>query len=63
LSAVVRRNTMTLVKVIEVLAESPNSWEDAAQSAVQQASQTLRGISSIYVKEFEAQGYSVLINN
>jgi flavin-binding protein dodecin len=55
LSAVVRRNTMTLVKVIEVLAESPNSWEDAAQSAVQQASQTLRGISSIYVKEFEAK--------
>jgi flavin-binding protein dodecin len=55
LSAVVRRNTMTLVKVIEVLAESPNSWEEAAQSAVQQASQTLRGISSIYVKEFEAK--------
>jgi flavin-binding protein dodecin len=46
---------MTLVKVIEVLAESPNSWEEAAQSAVQQASQTLRGISSIYVKEFEAK--------
>ena len=46
---------MTLVKVIEVLAESPNSWEEAAQNAVQQASQTPRGISSIYIKEFEAK--------
>jgi flavin-binding protein dodecin len=31
---------MALIKVIEVLAESPNSWEEAAQTAVQQASET-----------------------
>jgi flavin-binding protein dodecin len=46
---------MTMLKVIEVLAESPNSWEEAAQNAVKQAGETLRGISSIYVKEFEAK--------
>jgi dodecin len=45
---------MTMLKVIEVLAESNQSWEDAAQSAVKQASESLRGISSIYIKEFEA---------
>ena len=46
---------MTMLKVIEVLAESPNSWEEAAQNAVKQASESLRGISSIYLKEFEAK--------
>jgi flavin-binding protein dodecin len=44
-----------MLKVIEVLAESNQSWEDAAQSAVKQASESLRGISSIYIKEFEAR--------
>lgn len=46
---------MTMLKVVEVLAESPNSWEEAAQSALRQAAETVRGISSIYVKEFEAK--------
>jgi flavin-binding protein dodecin len=46
---------MTMLKVIEVLAESPNSWEEAAQNAVKQAAETLRGISSVYIKEFEAK--------
>jgi flavin-binding protein dodecin len=46
---------MTMLKVIEVLAESNQSWEDAAQSAVKQASESLLGISSIYIKEFEAR--------
>jgi flavin-binding protein dodecin len=36
-----------MVKVIEVLAESDTSWEDAAAQAVEHASQTLHGIRSI----------------
>ena len=32
-----------------------NSWEEAAQNAVKQAAETLRGISSVYIKEFEAK--------
>jgi dodecin len=43
-----------LVKVIEVLAQSDKSWEDAAQQAIGEASNTLRNIRSIYIKEFEA---------
>jgi dodecin len=46
---------MAIVKVIEVLAESPKSWEDAAQQAVTQASKTIHNIRSIYIKEQTAK--------
>lgn len=45
---------MALVKVVEVLAQSPNGWEEAAQSAVDLASKSVRNIKSIYIKECEA---------
>jgi flavin-binding protein dodecin len=45
----------SVLKVIEVLAESDKSWEDAAQSAVSTAAKTLHGIKSIYIKNFEAK--------
>jgi len=45
---------MTILKVIEVLAESKKSWEDAAQEAVREASKTVDNIRSIYIKEFQA---------
>lgn len=44
-----------ILKVIEVLAESDRSWEDAAAQAVNRAAKTLHGIKSIYVKNFEAK--------
>jgi dodecin len=44
-----------LVKVIEVLAQSETSWEDAAKNALQEAKKTLRNIRSIYVNELEAK--------
>ncbi len=44
-----------VVKIIEVLAESPKSWEDAANEALKKASKTIKNIRSIYVKEFEAK--------
>ncbi len=43
-----------VVKVIELLAQSEKSWEDAAQGAVEEASKTLRNIRSVYIKNFEA---------
>ena len=43
-----------MLKVIEVLAQSDKSWEDAAANAVQEASKTVRDIKSIYIKEMEA---------
>lgn len=45
---------MAIVKVIEVLAQSPESWEDAAQRALKEAQKTIRNVKSIYVKEFQA---------
>jgi flavin-binding protein dodecin len=45
---------MQILKVIEVLAESKKSWEDAAQVAVQEASKSVRNIRSIYIKDMEA---------
>ena len=45
---------MAMLKVIEVLAESNNSWEDAAQRAVSQAAETLHDVRSIYIKDMEA---------
>ncbi len=44
-----------MLKVIEVLAESNKSWEDAAANAISRASKTLNGIKSIYIKDFEAK--------
>lgn len=44
-----------VLKVIEVLAESEKSWEDAAAQAVTRAAKTLHGIKSIYIKNFEAK--------
>jgi dodecin len=37
---------MAILKVVEVLAQSPKSWEDAAQLAVQETAKTVRNIKS-----------------
>jgi flavin-binding protein dodecin len=41
---------MSIVKVIEVIAESEKSWDDAAKNAIKEASK-----SSIYVENMEAK--------
>ena len=46
---------MSMLKVIEVLAESDKSWEDAAQYAVNKANDSVRNVRSIYIKNLEAQ--------
>lgn len=43
-----------VLKVIELLAQSEKSWEHAADSAVKEASKTLRNVRSIYIKDFQA---------
>jgi len=43
-----------MLKVIEVLAQSPESWEAAAAEAVRDASRTVRNIRSIYIENLEA---------
>lgn len=45
---------MQILKVVEVLAQSNKSWEDAAQIAVQETAKTVRQIKSIYISDLEA---------
>ena len=44
---------MSIVKVIEVIAESKEGWKEAAQEAVTHASKTIRNIKSIYIQDFQ----------
>lgn len=46
---------MALLKVIELLAESKISWEDATQNAVTEASKSIHNIRSVYVKNLTAE--------
>ncbi|QWX84091.1 dodecin domain-containing protein [Cellulophaga sp. HaHaR_3_176] len=45
---------MAILKVIEVLASSEKSWEDAAKKAVSQASKSVKNIRSVYINEQSA---------
>jgi flavin-binding protein dodecin len=44
---------MSVVKIIELVGESPVSWEAAAMNLVTEAKTTLRGITRIGIKEFD----------
>jgi len=45
---------MTVLKVIEIMASSEKSWEDATKNAVKTASKTLKGIRSVYIQDTSA---------
>lgn len=42
----------TIVKVLEVIAESDKSFDDAAQQAVREAAKSVRNIKSIWIENF-----------
>jgi hypothetical protein len=44
---------MAVVKVIELLAQSDKSWEDAAQAAVNAAAKSVRNIKTIYIENLQ----------
>ena len=44
---------MAVVKFIELSGRSSESFEDAVRQTVERASQTIRNIQSVWVKEFE----------
>jgi dodecin len=46
---------MSVVKVIEIIAQSDQSWEAAAQAAVTHAGKTVRNIRSAYMQDFQAE--------
>lgn len=45
---------MSIIKVIEVIASSDKSFDDATRNAVKEASQSVKNIHSIYIKEMKA---------
>jgi flavin-binding protein dodecin len=45
---------MAVLKVIEILANSDKSWEDATRKAVRHASKSLKNIRSVYVQDQSA---------
>jgi dodecin len=45
---------MAIVKVIELMASSSKSWEDAAQQAVTEAAKSLKNIRSVYIQNQSA---------
>ncbi|HLV71013.1 dodecin family protein [Xanthomarina gelatinilytica] len=45
---------MAVLKVIEVLSNSKESWEDATRKAVKEASKTVKNIKSVYVQDQSA---------
>ena len=49
---------MAVMKVIEVLANSDKSWEDATKKAVKHASKSVKNIKSVFV-----QSQSAVVND
>ena len=45
---------MAVLKVIELLASSEKSWEDALKNAVKTAGKTVKGIRSVWVQDQSA---------
>lgn len=46
---------MMTVKVIELVGESKNSWQEAVENAVRDASKTIRNISGVEVRNQTAK--------
>ncbi len=44
---------MAIVKVIEVIASSEVSFEDAIKNVVKEVSKTVKNIDSVFVKDFK----------
>jgi hypothetical protein len=45
---------MAVLKVIEIMASSEKSWEDAVAAAVKMASKTVKEIRSVYIQDMSA---------
>lgn len=45
---------MSVVKVVELVADSPDGWKDAIDKAVRKASETIHNISGVEIKNLTA---------
>ena len=41
---------MTVIKVLEIMSNSNESWEDATQKGIKKASESVKGIKSAFVQ-------------
>ena len=46
---------MTVVKIVELIGSSPNSWVEAADDALKEAAKTIKNINSLHVKRCTAK--------
>lgn len=46
---------MPIVKIVDLVGESPTGWEEAMKNVIAEAQKTLRGITRIGVKEFDVR--------
>ena len=45
---------MSIIKVVELVADSPDGWKNAIEKAVEKASETIHNISGVEVTNFTA---------
>lgn len=45
----------SIVKVVEVIAQSEKSFEDAVQTAVKETAKTVRGMRSLWIDNFSVE--------
>lgn len=52
-SFIIKTDCMPIVKVIEVIASSESSFDEAIKNCVSEVSKTVHNIDSVYVKDFK----------
>ena len=55
LSNPIKNEIMKIIKVIEVIANSDKSFDEATKNAIRETSKSVQNIRSIYIKEMKAQ--------
>ena len=45
---------MSVLKVVEILGNSTESWEDAVNQVLLEASKTIKNIKSVYIQDMQA---------
>lgn len=45
---------MSVLKVVEILGNSTESWEDAVDQVIKEASKTIKNIKSVYIQDMQA---------
>ncbi len=54
----IKTNTMSVLKVIEILGNSNVSFEDAVQNVINEVAKTVKNIKSVYIEDMQ-----VTVNN